>query len=319
MNVPGTHTIGSPALWLGFVALVVAMLAIDLGVFHRKAHEVTLREAAAWSVVWVALSGLFAGAVHRWFGPELALEFVTAYVVEKALSVDNIFVFVVIFAAFAVPPRLQHRVLFWGVLGALGMRAAFIFAGSALLQRFHATMYVFGGILLVTGIKLLLQKEEEVHPENNPLVRLFQRVVPMTHRYEGASFLARDGGRRVATPLLLTLVAVEATDLIFAVDSIPAVFAITRDPFIVFTSNIFAILGLRSMYFLLAGVVTKFHYLKVGLSFVLVFVGAKMVLVDVVKLPIAASLLAIVSILGVSIVASLLRPAARGVRSESTP
>jgi tellurite resistance protein TerC len=318
VNILDTHTIGSPALWLGLVAFVVAMLAIDLGVFHRRAHEVTLREAAAWSIVWVALSGLFAGAVHRWFGPELAVQFVTAYVVEKALSVDNVFVFVVIFAAFSVPPRLQHRVLFWGVLGALAMRAAFIFAGSALLQRFHATMYVFGGILLLTGIKLLLQKEEDVHPESNPLVRLFQRVVPMTHRYEGASFVVRDGGRRVATPLLLTLVAVEATDLIFAVDSIPAVFAITRDPFIVFTSNIFAILGLRSMYFLLAGVVTKFRYLKVGLSFVLVFVGAKMVLVDVVKLPVEASLLAIASILGVSVVASLVRPAASGVRSEST-
>lgn len=317
MDLFGTHSIGSPALWLGFVGLVVAMLAIDLGVFHRKAHEVSLREAATWTVVWVTLSGLFAAAVHRWFGPEHALQFVTGYVIEKALSVDNVFVFVVIFSAFSVPPRLQHRVLFWGVLGALVLRAAFVFAGSALLSRFHFAIYVFGAVLVVTGIKLFRQKEEDIHPERSPLVRLFQRLVPMTHRLEGARFLVREGGRWVATPLLLALVAIEFTDVVFAVDSIPAIFAVTRDPFIVITSNLFAILGLRSMYFVLAGAVTKFRYLKVGLSLVLVFVGTKMVLSDAVEVPIVLSLAVIAGILGVAVAVSLLRPPGGGKRGAS--
>jgi tellurite resistance protein TerC len=311
------ETIGSPLLWAGFLAFVLAMLAIDLGVFHKNAHEVSLKEAGIWSAVWIALAVVFNIGVYRWFGPERALEFTTGYLIEKALAVDNIFVFVVIFSTFAVPSIYQHRVLFWGVLGALVMRAAFIFAGGAFLQRFHWAIYVFGALLAVTGIKLLLQRNEEMHPENNPLVRWFQKIVPMTPDFHGDKFMVVKNGRRYGTPLLLALVAVEVTDLIFAVDSIPAIFAITSDPFIVFTSNIFAILGLRSLYFLLAGIITKFVYLKVGLSFVLVFVGAKMLLMDVYKVPIGASLAVIASILGLSIVISLLKPPPTYAAAES--
>ena len=304
------ETIGSPLLWIGFLLFVLAMLAVDLGLFHRKAHEVSLKEAGAWSAVWVALAGVFALGVHHWFGSQKALEFTTGYLIEKALAVDNIFVFVVIFTTFGIPAIYQHRVLFWGILGALVMRAAFILAGGAFLARFHWAMYVFGGILALTGVKLLLHRNAEIHPERNPVVRAFQRLLPVTPRLEGQRFLAKRDGRRYATPLLLALVAVEVTDLVFAVDSIPAIFAVTRDPFIVFTSNIFAILGLRSMYFLLAGIIHRFVYLKIGLSFVLVFVGAKMLLVDHIKVPIAASLGIIATILGVSVIASLLRPPA---------
>ena len=308
------ESVGSPALWGAFIAFVFAMLALDLGVLHRHAHEVTIKESAVWSAVWVALSMGFNVCVYMWFGPDRALEFFTGYVVEKALSVDNLFVFVVVFGAFAIPPIYQHRVLFWGVLGALVMRAVFIFAGAAFLQRFHWAIYVFGGILAVTGIRLLIQREHESHPENSPLVRLLKRVLPVAQGDSGGKFTIVKDGRRFATPLLLALVAVEVTDLIFAVDSIPAVFAVTTDPFIVFTSNIFAILGLRSLYFLLAGVITKFVYLKVGLSLVLIFVGAKMLVMEVYKLPIVVSLGVIVTILGVSIVASLIK-----TRAESAP
>lgn len=306
------QTIGSPLLWAGFIVFVLAMLAIDLGVFHKKAHEVSLKEAGIWSAVWVALAVVFNVGVYHWFGAERALEFTTGYLIEKALAVDNIFVFVVIFTAFAVPAIYQHRVLFWGVLGALVMRAVFILAGGAFLQRFHWAIYVFGALLAVTGVKLLLQRNQEMQPEKNWLVRWFQKVFPMTPEFHGDRFLVSKNGRRYATPLLLALVAVEVTDLIFAVDSIPAIFAVTSDPFIVFTSNIFAILGLRSLYFLLAGIITKFVYLKVGLSFVLVFVGAKMLLMDVYKVPIAASLGVIAGILALSVLASLLKPPKAG-------
>lgn len=305
------ETVGSPLLWAGFLAFVLAMLAIDLGVFHRKAHAVSMKEAAAWSAVWVALAAVFNLLVYAWFGSERALEFTAGYLLEKALAVDNIFVFVIIFSAFAVPASAQHRVLFWGVLGALVMRAAFILAGGAFLQRFHWAIYLFGGVLAVTGVKLLLQREQEIHPEQNRIVRWFQRILPVSHEPAGDRFTVVRAGRRYATPLLVALIAIEVSDVIFAVDSIPAIFAITSDPFIVFTSNIFAILGLRSLYFLLAGVITKFHYLKIGLAFVLVFVGAKMLLLDVYKLPIAASLAIIAAILGISIAASLLLPARR--------
>ena len=281
------------------------MLMLDLGVFHRKAHEVGVREAAIWSAVWVALALLFNVGVYIAFGAERALEFTTGYVIEKALAVDNIFVFVVIFSAFGIPAIYQHRVLFWGVLGALAMRAAFIFAGAAVLARFHWAIYVFGGILAATGLKLLLQRNQQIHPERNPIVRLFQRLMPVTTRLSGDRFTVVQNGRRYATPLLLALVAVEVTDLIFAVDSIPAIFAVTSDPFIVFTSNIFAILGLRSLYFMLAGVIDKFVYLKVGLSLVLIFVGIKMLAMDVYKVPIGASLGIIAGILAVSIMASV--------------
>jgi tellurite resistance protein TerC len=300
------ESVGSPALWVGFLVFVLVMLAIDLGIFHRKSHEVTLKEAAVWSMVWVSLAVVFNLGVYAWFGAQTALEFTTGYLIEKALAVDNIFVFLVIFSAFAIPAAYQHRILFWGVLGALVMRAAFIVAGAALLQRFHWAMYLFGGILAVTGIKLLLQRNHlEVHPERNLLVRALQRWLPVTHDMAGGKFTVVQAGRRFATPLLLALVAVEVSDVVFAVDSIPAIFAVTLDPFIVFTSNVFAILGLRSLYFLLAGVIPKFTYLKVGLSVVLIFVGAKMLLVDFIKVPIGISLAAIVLILGVSVLASL--------------
>ncbi|MCA9626541.1 MAG: TerC family protein [Myxococcales bacterium] len=303
-------TIGSPLLWLGFLGFVLVMLAIDLGVFHKQAHEVSLKEAGIWSAVWVALALVFNAGVYIWFGPQRGLEFTTGYLLEKALAVDNIFVFVIIFATFRVPALYQHRVLFWGVIGALVLRAGFILAGGAFIQRFHWAIYVFGGILAVTGIKLMMQKEEAVEPEKSLAIRAFRRVVPVWPQFEGDRFFVKRDGRRMATPLLLALVAVEVSDVIFAVDSIPAIFAITTDPFIVFTSNIFAILGLRSMYFLLAGVISKFHYLKLGLSFVLVFVGAKMLLMSFVKIPVLVSLAIIAGILLLSVLASWLRPPA---------
>ncbi|BDU78392.1 TerC family protein [Mesoterricola sediminis] len=296
-------------MWAGFLAFVFAMLALDLGVFHRKAHRVGLREAAVWSAVWVACALVFGALLWKGFGPQKGMEFLAGYLIEKALSVDNIFVFVLIFGAFSVPDAYQHRVLFWGILGALAMRAAFVGLGAALLAKFHAVLYVFGGFLLITGIKMLLAKDLAFDPRANPVYRLFSRLVPATDRYEGPAFTIVKDGRRLATPLLLVLVAVEVTDVVFAVDSVPAIFAVTPDPFIVFTSNIFAILGLRSLYFLLAGVVGRFHLLKAGLSLVLAFVGLKMLAADLVKVPVAASLGIIVLLVGGSIAASLVWPA----------
>ena len=307
----GLESIGTPVLWIGFTLLVLAMLAIDLGVFHRRAHEVRVREALLWTVVWISLALLFNVGVYFWFGSERALEFFTGYLIEKALSVDNIFVFLVLFSYFAVPAALQHRVLFWGIVGALAMRAAFILLGAALLQTFHGVIYIFGAFLIFTGVKLLLQRGSEMHPESNPLFRQFKRLIPSVGEYRGPRFTVLKNGRRFATPLLLVLVAIELTDIVFAVDSIPAVFAVTRDPFIVYTSNIFAILGLRALYFVLAGVMGKFHYLKVGLALVLVFVGTKMTLTDIYKVPIAVSLVVIALLLAGSVVLSLLRSPAQ--------
>ena len=298
------ETIGSPALWIGFLAFVLLMLAVDLGL-HRKAHEVSVREAASWSAVWIGLAAAFGGLVYAWFGRDRALEFATGYVIEKALAIDNLFVFLVIFAAFAVPAALQHRVLFWGILGALVMRAVFILAGGALLQRFHWLFYIFGAFLLVTGAKLLWRSNQAESPEENRIVRLVRRVFPVSKEYHGARFTVLEDGKRRATPLLLALVTVELSDVVFAIDSIPAVYAVTEDPFIVFTSNIFAILGLRSLFSLLARVIERFHLLKVGLALVLCFVGAKMVLAGVIKVPIAVSLLVIAAILGGSMLASI--------------
>jgi tellurite resistance protein TerC len=255
--------------------------------------------------VWIGLAAAFGGLVYHWFGRDRALEFATGYIIEKALAVDNLFVFLVIFSAFAVPAALQHRVLFWGILGALVMRAAFILAGGALLQRFHWLLYVFGAFLLITGAKLLWQRNQVESPEENWIVRLIRRVFPVSKGYHGSHFTVVEGGKRRATPLLLSLLTVELSDVVFAVDSIPAVYAVTEDPFIVFTSNIFAILGLRSLYSLLARVIEKFHLLKVGLALVLVFVGAKMVLAGVITVPIVVSLLVIAAVLGGSILASL--------------
>lgn len=305
------ETIGTPQLWIGFTAFVLVLLALDLGVFHRKTHEVSMREALGWSIVWIGLALGFMVAIGVWFGVERAEEFLAGFLIEKALAVDNLFVFAVIFSSFAVPPALQHRVLFWGILGALVMRALFIWLGAALLQQFHWVMYVFGGFLVLTGIKLLLQQEKELHPEQHPLVRLFKRLVPTVPDYHGTRFFLREKGRWYATPLLIVLLVIEGTDVVFAVDSIPAIFAVTSDPFIVYTSNIFAILGLRSLYFLLAGVIGKFHYLKVGLALVLAFVGVKMLLLDVYKIPIEISLLVIITLLGGAVAASLLWPRSR--------
>jgi tellurite resistance protein TerC len=306
-------------VWIAFNGFVLAMLALDLGVFHRTSHEVKLREALAWSAVWVALALAFNALIWSRYGQQRALEFLTGYLIEKSLSVDNIFVFVLIFTYFQVPARYQHKVLFWGILGALLMRAAFIAAGVTLIQRFHWIIYVFGAFLVVTGIRMAVQQDKEIHPERNPVLRLAKRLMPVTTSYDGDRFFTMQGGRRAATPLFVALLLVETTDLIFAVDSIPAILAITQDPFIVYTSNVFAILGLRSLYFALAGVVRMFHYLSIGLAGVLVFVGGKMLLVDVVKVPTALSLGVIAAILAVSVVASVLRPRPPAGRAAGLP
>ncbi len=299
-------------LWLGFNVFVLAMLAVDLGVFHRRAHEVSLKEAAAWSAVWISLALCFAYGIYHFRGPQPGLEFLTGYLIEKALSVDNIFVFVLVFSYFNVPSRYQHRVLFWGILGALVMRGTMIAAGAALIHRFHWVIYLFGGFLIVTGIRMATHPMHAIAPEANPIIRLVRRLVPVTDQYHGQSFFIHEriGGRlrRVATPLFVVLVLVETTDLIFALDSIPAIFAVTTDPFLVYTSNVFAILGLRALYFLLAGVIHRFHYLRLGLSAVLVFVGVKMVLADVYHVPIGLSLGIIALMLAASVAASLLFP-----------
>ena len=303
------ESVASPVAWAAFVGFVLVLLAVDLGIFHRKSHTVGPREAALWSVAWVALSACFAVGVYVLHGQDRALEFTAGYLLEKALAVDNIFVFVVLFQVFGIPAIHQHRVLFWGVLGALVMRAGFIIAGGAFLHRFHFAMYLFGAVLVFTGIKLLVVRAKEAHPERSRLVGLLRRFLPTTPDLHGGRFTVRQGGRLLATPLLLALVAMEATDLVFSLDSIPAVFAVTTDSFIVFTSNIFAMLGLRSLYFLLAGVIDRFAYLKTGLALVLVFVGAKMLSSDVFHVPTLVSLGVIVGILSISIVASVYRRA----------
>lgn len=308
-------------LWVGFNVLVLAMLAVDLGIFHRKAHEVSVKEAGVWSLVWITLALSFNYGIYRLMGREAGLEFLTGYLLEKALSVDNIFIFVLIFSYFKVPPKYQHRVLFWGILGALVMRGAMIGAGAYLIAQFHWIIYIFGGFLVFTGIRMATQEEHAIEPNSNPVIRLVSRFMPVTNVYHGQKFFTREasvpGGvmKRAATPLFLVLLLVETTDLVFAVDSIPAIFAITQNPFIVYTSNVFAILGLRSLYFLVAGVIHKFHYLKLGLSVVLVFVGAKMLLVDLYKIPVGISLGVIALILALSVAASLIFPKAEEAHS----
>ncbi|AGC45789.1 TerC family membrane protein [Myxococcus stipitatus DSM 14675] len=301
------HTVGSPVLWGGFVAFVIAMLALDLGVFHRKAHVVGFKEALGWSTVWISLAFVFNGFMWWKFGSGPAVEFLTGYLIEKSLSIDNVFVFVVIFSALRIPQLYQHRVLFWGILSALVLRAIMIFAGVAMLERFHWLIYVFGLFLIITGVKLFIQRNKEDHPEEGWMMRTARRVIPSTTNFDGHHFFTVENGRKLATPLLMALVLVEASDILFALDSIPAIFAVTRDPFIVFTSNIFAILGLRSLFFLLAGAVEKFSYLKVGLSGVLIFVGTKMAIIDIVKIHPMVSLVVIATMLGASIVASLIK------------
>jgi len=301
-------TIGTPLFWSLFLAGVAVILVLDLGVLNRKAHVVRPREAALWVGFCVGLAGLFAAWLFWAYGSRVGLEFVTGYLIEYALSVDNLFVFLVVFSYFAVPREYQHRVLFWGIVGALLLRAAFILAGAALLARFHWMIYVFGAFLVVTGVKLLFATDEQIAPERNPILRLVRRIVPVTSGYHGQRFLVRLEGRTWATPLLLVLVVIEATDVVFAVDSIPAIFGVTRDPFIVFTSNIFAILGLRALYFLLADFMNRFHYLGHGLGVVLSFIGVKMVGSAWFKIPIGISLVVIVGVLGASVLLSFLFP-----------
>ena len=302
------------ALLLAFNAGVIAVLAIDLGIFNRKAHAPSVKEAAAWSSVWISLSLGFAGIVYWQMGSQAALEFVTGYLIEYSLSIDNIFVILLIFTYFRIPDKYQHRVLFWGILGALLMRGAMIAAGAFLIARFHWIIYVFGAFLVFTGIRMAMHDEGDIEPEANPILRLVRRMLPVTHDYRGQRFFVTESPKPgmpvtlMATPLFVVLVLVETTDLIFAVDSIPAIFAVTRDPFLVYTSNVCAILGLRSLYFLLAGFIHKFHYLKLGLAVVLTFVGVKMLLGAVYHIPIQVSLLVIAGVLTTAVVASMMFP-----------
>ncbi|HMW13516.1 MAG TPA: TerC family protein [Chitinophagales bacterium] len=292
--------------WIGFNLFVCIMLALDLGVFHKKSHAVKIKEALAWSAVWVCFAMLFNIGVYYSFGKEKAIEFFTGYVIEKALSVDNIFVFVMVFSYFNIPKKYQHKILFWGIIGALILRAIFIFAGVALISKFHWIIYVFGAFLVITGIKMMVQDEKPLEPDKNPLVRLFKKFMPVTNTLHGAKFFVSIDAVKHATPLFIVLLLIEFTDLIFATDSIPAILAITNDTFIVYTSNVFAILGLRSLYFALDGITAYFRFLKYGLSLILVFVGTKMCIADFYKIEIVHSLAIILVIITISILASLL-------------
>ena len=295
-------------VWTCFIGFVLVMLALDLGVFHRKSHEIKIKEALIWSAVWICLSLAFNYGIYVFMGKEKAIEFLTGYVIEKSLSIDNLFVFIMLFTYFNVNTKYQHKVLFWGILGALVMRAIFIFAGVALINKFHWIIYVFGVLLVFTGIKMLFHKDEKIDPDKNPLVRLFKKFFPVTNQEHGDKFFVKMNGQTFATPLFIVLLIVEFTDLIFAVDSIRAILAITNDTFIIFTSNVFAILGLRALYFALAGITKYFYYIKYGLSAILVFVGIKMTIVDFYKVPILYSLFTIASILLISIIVSLVFP-----------
>jgi tellurite resistance protein TerC len=298
----------TPVVWAGFIAFVILMLALDLGVFNRKAHDISIKEALIWSAVWITLALIFNYGVYHFIGHEKGLEFLTGYLIEKALSVDNLFVFIMVFSMFGIEPKYQHKVLFWGILGALIMRAIFIFAGVALINRFHWIIYVFGAFLIYTGFKMLVHKEESLHPEKNPLVRLFKKIMPVTNELHGSRFFVRINHKTFATPLFVVLIIIEFTDLIFATDSIPAILAISHDPFIIFSSNVFAILGLRALYFALAGLTKYFAYLKYGLAIILVFVGIKMSIAGFFHFPIVASLLVILAILIIAVAVSLLFP-----------
>jgi tellurite resistance protein TerC len=295
-------------LWIGFALFTLTMLALDLGVFHRRSHEVSLKEALTWSAAWVTLALLFNLGVYFWMDGKKALEFLTGYVVELSLSMDNLFVFLLIFAYFRVPAKYQHKTLFWGIIGALIMRAIFVGAGVALIAKFHWVIYLFGFILVVSGIKMGIQKDKEVHPERNVVIKLFRRIMPVTPEYRDGRFFVKEGKTWLATPLLLVVLMLETTDLVFAVDSVPAVLAITKDPFIVYTSNVFAILGLRSMFFALSGVMKLFAYLHYGLSAVLVFVGTKMLLSGIFPIPTLISLAVILALLAGAIIASIYYP-----------
>jgi tellurite resistance protein TerC len=291
-------------LWVGFTLFVLVILSIDLGVFHRKAHAVSIREAGSWYVVWVSLAVIFNIGIFIWLGAEKGTEFLSGYVIELSLSIDNVFVWLIILSYFAVPAQYQHRVLFLGIVGAVVLRGLFIATGITLLNQFDWVIYVFGAFLVFTGVKLALRKDEEVHPERNPFLRLVRRILPVTSDYHGQRFFIRQGGKWMVTPLFMVLLVVEATDVVFAVDSVPAILAITRDPFIVWTSNVFAILGLRALFFLVAGVLRYFRYLNIGLALVLCFVGFKMLVNDFYHVPTIISLGAVVGILAATALAS---------------
>ncbi len=313
------QSIGTPFFWSAFLVVVLILLSLDLGIFNRKAHQVSVKEALVWSVVWISLSLGFGTWVYLRFGAQNGLEFFAGYLIEYALSVDNVFVFILIFTYFAVPSHLHHRVLFWGILGALVMRATFIVAGAALISAFHWILYLFGVLLVFTGFKIMREGETQVEPDKNPVVRVFRRVVQIAPGYSSNGFFVREGGKIIATPLALVLVTVETTDVVFATDSIPAIFGVTHDPFIVYTSNICAILGLRSMYFLLAAVIDRYAYLGKGLGIVLMFIGVKMLVAKYFEIPIAISLVVVAVILATAIGVSLIwppKPAARPSNPE---
>jgi tellurite resistance protein TerC len=305
-----THTL---YFWIGFNVFVALMLLLDLGVLHRNSRVMSMKEAFAWSVFWIGLAGGFAVFVYFWHGGRSALEFITGYVVEESMSVDNLFVFLVLFQYFRVPKEHQYKVLFWGIIGALVLRLTFILVGVSILQRFEWVIYIFGALLVYSGYKLFSEEEREVHPEKNPVLKLFRRRFPVTENYEGDKFFVRRNGQRFATPLFLVLLVVETTDVVFAIDSIPAILAITRDAFIVYTSNVFAILGLRALYFALSGLMTLFHYLNYGLAVILMFVGAKMLASHFFDVPVTITLGVIAGILAISIGASLIWPQKKGV------
>jgi tellurite resistance protein TerC len=295
-------------LWIVFGIFVIVMMALDLGVFHRKAHEVKFKEALAWTIAWVLLALCFNVGIYFYRGQEAAMQFLTAYLLEESLSIDNLFVFLLIFSYFKVPARYQHGVLFWGILGVLVMRGAFITLGLALIHRFEWIMYIFGAMLVFTGFKLAFEKDKEVELEHNPILKFFRRVFPVSKDYDGAKFFVRQGGRLLATPLFIILMFLNTVDLVFALDSIPAVMAISQDVFIVFTSNIFAILGLRSLYFVISNIMELFHHLHYGLSLILVFIGIKMLIMDFYHIPTGVSLLLILATLILSVIASIIWP-----------
>lgn len=296
----------SAILWAGFSLFVLGMLALDLGVFHRKSHKVGIREALTWTAVWITLAMIFNVFIYYYFDKEKALEFFTAYLIEKSLSIDNIFVIIMIFSYFHVREEYQHKVLFWGIFGALVMRVIFIFSGIELIHKFHWLIYLFGGFLVLTGIRMLLSSDDKFEPEKNPLMKLARKIFPVTNDFVGDNFFVRREKVLWATPLFLVVVMIEGTDLIFAVDSIPAVLSISEDAFIVYTSNVFAILGLRSLYFALAGIEKYFQFLKYGLSVILVFVGVKMCITDLYKIPVEISLIVIIFTLAISMIASII-------------
>ena len=301
-----THSL---SWWVGFNILIIILIAIDLGVLHKKSHVISVKEALIWSLGWILISLTFNVGVYFWFGYDSALQFLTGYLIEKSLSVDNIFVFAILFSYFKVPPEHQHKVLMWGILGALVMRGALIAIGTALITNFHWVIFVLGAFLVYTGVKMAVQKEISVHPEKNPVVNLAKRFIPISDDYDGDKFVTIIDGKKIFTPLLVVLLVVEVTDLMFAVDSIPAIFAITTDAFIVYTSNVFAILGLRALYFALSGVLHMFHYLKYGLGMVLSFVGIKMLISEFYIIPIPVALGVVAAILAISIVVSIMIPA----------